>query len=107
MFVINGEIWDVLLVSPNHPALQRSDGSYALGTCYDGNKTIYMNIDLMDAPQLFKKVLCHEITHSAMFSYNVTLDYSQEELIADLIATYGEEIIDVTNRIFTHLCSII
>ena len=107
MFTINGEIWHILLVSPNHPALQRSDGSYALGMCYDGNKTIYMNIDLMDAPELFKKVLCHEITHSAMFSYNIDLDYAQEELIADLIATYGEEIIDVTNRIFSHLSFII
>ena len=38
-----------------------------------------------------------------MFSYNINLEYSQEELIADLIATYGEEIIEVTNRIFSHL----
>lgn len=46
MFIINGEAWKVVLVSPNHPALQRSDGSYALGMCYDDNKTIYMNIEL-------------------------------------------------------------
>lgn len=56
---------------------------------------------------LFKKVLCHEITHAAMFSYNVNLDYSQEELVADLISTYGDEIIEVTNRIFYHLRSMI
>lgn len=107
MFIINGEAWKVVLVSPNHPALQRSDGSYALGMCYDDNKIIYMNIELQDAPLLFKKVLCHEITHAAMFSYNVNLDYSQEELIADLISTYGDEIIEVTNRIFYHLRSMI
>ena len=35
-----------------------------------------------------------------MFSYNVDINIDQEELIADLIATYGSEIIDVTNRIF-------
>lgn len=46
MFIINGEAWNVVLVSPNHPALQRSDGSYTLGMCYDDNKTIYMNIEL-------------------------------------------------------------
>ena len=103
MFNINGETWRILLVSPDYPTLQRSDGSYALGMCYDENKTIYMNIELQDAPLLFKKVLCHEITHAAMFSYNVNLNYSQEELLADLIATYGEEIIEVTNRIFYHL----
>ena len=103
MFNINGETWRILLVSPDYPALQRSDGSYALGMCYDENKTIYMNIELQDAPLLFKKVLCHEITHAAMFSYDVNLDYSQEELLADLIATYGEEIIEVTNQIFYRL----
>ena len=107
MFIINGEAWRIILVSPNHPALQRSDGSYALGMCYDDTKTIYMNIELQDAPLLFKKVLCHEITHAAMFSYNVNLDYSQEELVADLISTYGDEIIEVTNRIFSHLHSMI
>ena len=50
-----------------------------------------------------KKVLCHEITHAAMFSYNVFLTYEQEELIADLLATYGEEIVDITNKIFSRI----
>lgn len=50
-----------------------------------------------------KKVLCHEITHAAMFSYNVELNVQQEELLADLIATYGQEIIDITNKIFTRI----
>ena len=50
-----------------------------------------------------KKVLCHEITHAAMFSYNVFLSIEQEELLADLIATYGQEIIDITNRIFLRI----
>ena len=52
---------------------------------------------------LLKKVLSHEITHAAMFSYNVKLTVQQEELIADIIATYGTEIIDVTNRVFKKL----
>jgi hypothetical protein len=34
-------------------------------------------------------VLSHELTHAAMFSYNIDLSYEQEELFADLIATYG------------------
>jgi len=38
---------------------------------------------------MIKKVLCHELTHAAMFSYNVELTLDQEELFADLIATYG------------------
>lgn len=35
-----------------------------------------------------------------MFSYNVDLRIEQEELVADLIATYGEEIVDITDEIF-------
>jgi hypothetical protein len=38
-----------------------------------------------------------------MFSYGVYMTVDQEELIADLIATYGEEIIEVTNRIFSKI----
>ena len=53
--------------------------------------------------KLLKKVLCHEITHAAMFSYNVQLTLEQEQLIADLISTYGEEIVYITNKIFTKL----
>ena len=50
-----------------------------------------------------KKVLVHEITHAAMFSYNVELNFWQEELLADLIATYGQEIIGITNQIFRRI----
>lgn len=86
------------MTSPLHPALQRSDGTYTIGACDDLAKTIYVSEDL--SGPLMKKVLCHEMTHAAMFSYNVELDYAQEELLADLIATYGSEIIEMTNQIF-------
>lgn len=98
MFTINGEKWRVVQASPFHPALMRDDGSYTIGACDDFTKTIYISEDL--SGPLMKKVLCHEITHAAMFSYNVDLTYEQEELLADLIATYGSEIIDVANQIF-------
>lgn len=38
-----------------------------------------------------------------MFSYNVNLTVDQEELLADLVATYGYEIIYITNEIFRKL----
>lgn len=38
--------------------------------------------------------------NAAMFSYKIYLSSDQEELLADLIATYGEEIIFITNKIF-------
>lgn len=38
-----------------------------------------------------------------MFSYGIDLCLEQEELLADLIATYGYEIVDMTNTIFKKL----
>ena len=101
MFTINGEYWHIHLVSPNHPALYRLDGSLTIGACDDDTKTIYVNDMLNDT--LMRKVICHEITHAAMFSYNVKLTLDQEELLADLIATYGDEIISITNRVFSKI----
>lgn len=101
MFIINGEKWYVHMVSPNHHELIRDDGSVTIGACDDRTKTIYI-CDTLPLSK-FKKVLCHEITHAAMFSYNVDLNSTQEELLADLIATYGSEIIDITNKVFNKL----
>lgn len=101
MLNINGEQWRLFFVSTFHPKLYRSDGSLTIGSCDDNDKAIYIYEDL--SPELFKKVLCHELTHAAMFSYNVSLDPMQEEVLADLIATYGQEIISMTNKIFCRL----
>lgn len=98
MFDINGISWQIVKTSPNHPKLFRSDGSLSIGACDNISKTIYLNENLTGSK--LKKVLCHEITHAAMFSYDVNLTHEQEELLADLIATYGEEIIEITNKIF-------
>ena len=91
----------MLIVSPNHPMLKRSNGKYALGSCDDIVKGIYI-VEGLDKRK-FKKVLCHELTHATMYSYHVALSVEQEELLADLIATYGQEIIRETNRIFIRL----
>lgn len=89
------------MTSSNHPSLYRSDGSLSIGACDNDVKTIYISENL--SSQMIKKVLCHELAHAAMFSYNVELSLDQEELVADLIATYGQEIIDKTNIIFNRI----
>ena len=101
MFNINGYDWKVKLVSPNHPQLQRSDGLWTIGSCKNNLRTIYIS-DMLDEQMLWK-VLCHEITHAAMFSYNILLTIDQEELLADLVATYGYEIIEITNKVFSKI----
>lgn len=98
MFYINGRKWLLKFVPSYSSILQKSDGSLSVATCDDITSTIYVNNSLRG--NFLRKVLCHEITHAAMFSYGVTLSIDQEELLADLISTYGDEIIDVTNKIF-------
>ena len=72
MFDINGINWEIKLVSPNHPKVQRKDGSFALGSCDNTTHTIYISDTTPNYK--IKKVLCHEITHAAMFSYHVEIN---------------------------------
>lgn len=97
-FIINGEIWVLKVVPPTHPALLSSTGKFTLGCCDSNTMTVYIADGLSDTK--FKKVLCHELTHCAMYSYNVSLTADQEELLADIISTYGNEIVYITNKVF-------
>ena len=101
MFSINNIQWFLKFVKPNDEILQTQDGKYTVGVCDHPTKTIYINETLRGA--FLRKVLCHEVAHAAMFSYGVELTLEQEELLADLIATYGQEIIKITNKLFKKL----
>lgn len=101
MFNINGFQWYVKFVQPNSSHLVRDDGSLTIGMCDNNTRTIYIN-ETLNGKKL-KKVLCHELTHAAMFSYEIYLTYEQEEVVADIIATYGEEIISITQMLFEKL----
>ena len=104
MFLINNIYWKLAFVEPNYPLLMRYDGNYSIGACDNLTRTIYINNTLTGS--LLKKVLCHQLTHAAMFSYGVALSLEQQELVADLISTYGDEIIYITNKIFVHLTNV-
>lgn len=101
MFTINNENWFIKFIHPTDRMFRVEDGSYTVGACDDTTKTIYLADNLKG--DFLRKVLCHEIVHAAMFSYNVDLSYEQEELLANIIATYGEEIIKITNEVFKRL----
>jgi hypothetical protein len=77
MFEINGETWHLVFVSPGHSHLTRSDGTVTVGVCDNITKTIYLDRTLDKSSA--RKVLAHEITHAAMFSYNIKLCTCQEE----------------------------
>ena len=104
MFLINNIYWKLAFVPPDFPLLRRRSGGYSIGACDNLTRTIYINETLTG--NLLKKVLCHEITHAAMFSYNVSLTLEQEEVIADIISTYGDQIIYITNKVFNKLSNL-
>ena len=89
------------MVSPGHPALCRSRGDCSIGCCDDNAKCIYICDTL--TKEMIRKVLYHELTHAAMFSYNVDLSYEQEEMLADMLATYGHEILYKANEIISRI----
>lgn len=101
MFIINGEYWKIVLVQPYDVALLMPNGNYALGACNDADKTIY--ISNMLHGETFEQVLCHELVHASMFAYNVLLEHDEEELIAEIISVFGEEIIDITDIMFERI----
>lgn len=98
MIIINGEGWMVMRVPPSHPALVDKIGPPALGCCDDISKIIYFSSALK--PWQIRRVLCHEIVHAYMYSYDIIMDDYTEEQVASVIDTYGEEILVQTNLIY-------
>lgn len=96
--IINGVRWRVRLVSPAHPLLLTPWKTHALGVCDKITQTIC--IDKTLSPQQLKEVLCHELVHAFMFSYEVDLSYNEEELVAEIMTEYGDDILAETNAIY-------
>jgi hypothetical protein len=96
--IINGVRWRIRMVSPSHPMLLTPWKTHALGVCDKVTQTIYVDKTLKSAK--IKEVLCHEIVHASMFSHAVNLSYDEEEMVAELMSTYGDDIIKQTNIIY-------
>lgn len=94
MISINDVRWRIEIIPPSHPILMYKTNIPAFGCCDDVTKTIYLNQSL--TPSQMKNVLCHEMVHAAMYSYNIDLDDNVEEIVADIIMSYGDEIIKTT-----------
>ena len=104
MYKINGITWYMIRVRSDSPMLMRSDGSITVGMCDRETQTIYIS-DALNG-RFLRKVLLHEICHSAMFSYGIDMSVDQEELFCDLLATYGDEIIAITDSVFKALSEV-
>ena len=98
IFYIGNQEWTVIFVPPMSYSLQRQDGTYTYGSCDNPTHTIYIQNGLSEF--MLWRVLCHEITHTVLFSYNIDLNLYEEEVLADLIATYGGEILMTTEEVY-------
>lgn len=88
----------ILLVPPHDERLRMPDGEFALGACNGEAKMICINEELTCGE--FEQVLCHELVHASMFAYNIELSFNEEELLAEIISIFGEEIVDITDIMF-------
>lgn len=98
MFKINGIHWKIYYTNPDDINLMKPDGTYALGCCDNATQIIYVN-KMLDKQKLWD-VICHEIVHAVMFSYNIFLTEDEEERLANIITLYAEEILAITNILF-------
>lgn len=95
--------WQIVFLNGNDDVFRRSDGTYTVGVTDNNLKTVFINDKLKGA--FLRKVLCHEIVHCFCFSYGISLPIEVEETIADFVATYGTDIVDLTDAIMKDLLS--
>lgn len=101
---INGVFWKIMFVSGNSDCLKRSDGSTTVGVTDMATRTVYLNRNLRGF--FLRKVLCHEIVHCFCFSYGVVLPIETEEIVADFVATYGTDVIALTDTVLKDMLAV-
>lgn len=87
---INGIQWQIVPVKVGSEKLMRSDGTFTVGMTDNNTKCVYMSDELQG--KFYERVLCHELVHCASFSYNCDIDIDTEEIIADFMSLFGQEI---------------
>lgn len=94
MFRFNNIVWNIYTVGNDNKILYRSDGTRTIGVTDRKSHSIYIARSLRG--ELLKKVLLHEITHAAVFSYGIYLSLDQEEKLCNFVATFAPDIVSIT-----------
>lgn len=103
VFQVNKNIWQVRFVNPNSDYLKMSNGRQVLGMCDNNIKTVFIADNQSDYKT--EHILCHEITHTICFEYNISLPYETEEWLCNFMADYGKEIIYLLDDLLSLLNS--
>lgn len=99
--VVNKIPWNILYVPSNSPNLLRSDGSITLGVTDRNVNCVFISNSLRG--ELLYKVICHELCHVYVFSYDVYISLDEEERMADFISSFGKSIIADTDYLFSNV----
>lgn len=100
-FEINGIRWDVITVPHYSDCLRRSDGSFTVGVTDNSTKCICLSNRLTGAYR--RKVMIHEICHAVCMSRNIHIPIEQEEFLCDFVASYGDEVFNIVDRLSSAL----
>ena len=97
---MNGYLWHVKTVNPNHPALIDRTDTRRVATTDPKTMTVYISSEL--SGPFRTTVVIHELGHCAMLSYGLLDDIHRavlpkywvdaEEWVCNFVADYGMEI---------------
>lgn len=102
-FVMNGDLWQIIIVDPSDQMLVDRTGTRTVATTDPMAKCVYLSSTLHG--DFLIRVLIHELGHCAMISFNLLDDIRNsvypskwidaEEWICNFIADYGFKIFSV------------
>ena len=98
---VNGVEWKFLFVNPEDYNLINNQGKYTLGMTDNNIHCVFISNNIYG--KLLYNVLCHELCHVYIFSYNIYMDVEDEEHLAQFIADYGKWIISDTNELLHYI----
>lgn len=98
---INDRLWKISFVRADSPYLARSDGGYTIGCTDNKMQSLFLSEALNG--DMLKKVLCHELVHCFSFSYHLDIPLEAEEIIADFLATYGQDVFSVADSVMREI----
>jgi hypothetical protein len=76
-FTINHQKWKIMVTRPDSLHLRRMDNSFALASCDNKTRTIYLSTDIKEYD--LRDVIIHEIVHAILFSYDINITASDNE----------------------------
>lgn len=99
-FEMNGYLWRVRFTYPSDPVLIDRTGTMTVAVTDPGTMTIYLSDEL--SGDFLLRVLIHELSHCAMFSFNLLPEIHRmvkkkywieaEEWCCNLLSDYGRMI---------------